>query len=142
MIFLYLITLNILLLLSLPFILSRSLSDKIFREDLKKRIKGEMKAPNLEKCIWIHASSLGETKVAIALWSRLKAVDNLPPLVLSTFTEPGYQLAIKEKIEPVFRLPPDHPIWINPLINKLNPSILVLIESEFCEGSQLFDQIQ
>jgi len=117
--------------LALPFILGRSLSDKKFREDLKKRITGEIKAPEFEKCIWIHASSVGETKVAATLWNRLKTIDNIPPLVLSTFTESGYQLAIQEKIEPVFRLPPDHPIWINPLVNKLNPSILILVESEF-----------
>ncbi len=117
--------------MALPFILGRSISDGKFRKDLKNRITGEINAPKLEKCIWIHASSVGETKVAMALWRRLKNIEGLPTLVLSTFTESGYQLAIQEKIEPVFRLPPDHPIWINPLVNKLNPSILVLIESEF-----------
>jgi 3-deoxy-D-manno-octulosonic-acid transferase len=131
MIFLYFIILNAVLLLALPFILGRSLSDRKFREDLKNRITGEINAPNLEKCIWIHASSVGETKVAITLWNQLKTIDTIPTLVLSTFTESGYKLAVQEKIEPVFRLPPDHPIWINPLVNKLNPSILILIESEF-----------
>ncbi len=131
MIFLYFIILNAVLLLASPFILGRSLSDRKFREDLKNRITGEINAPNLEKCIWIHASSVGETKVAVTLWNQLKAIDTIPTLVLSTFTESGYKLAVQEKIEPVFRLPPDHPIWINPLVNKLNPSILILIESEF-----------
>jgi 3-deoxy-D-manno-octulosonic-acid transferase len=131
MIFLYFIILNAVLLLALPFILGRSISDKKFRDDLKKRITGEINAPKLEKCIWIHASSVGETKVAVTLWNQLKKIDTIPTLVLSTFTESGYKLAVQEKIEPVFRLPPDHPIWINPLVNKLNPSILILIESEF-----------
>ncbi len=131
MIFLYFIILNAVLLLALPFILGRSISDGKFRKDLKKRITGEINAPKLEKCIWIHASSVGETKVAVTLWNRLKTIEQIPTLVLSTFTESGRQLAIQEKIEPVFRLPPDHPIWINPLVNKLNPTILVLIESEF-----------
>ena len=117
--------------MALPFILGRSISDRNFRKDLKKRITGEIDAPKFEKCIWIHASSVGETKVAVTLWNQLKKIDAIPPLVLSTFTESGYKLAVQEKIEPVFRLPPDHPIWINPLVNKLNPSILVLIESEF-----------
>jgi 3-deoxy-D-manno-octulosonic-acid transferase len=131
MIFLYFIILNAVLLLASPFILGRSISDRKFRKDLKKRIAGEIDAPKLEKCIWIHASSVGETKVAVTLWNQLKTIDAIPTLVLSTFTESGYKLAVQEKIEPVFRLPPDHPIWINPLVNKLNPSILVLIESEF-----------
>lgn len=131
MIFLYFIILNAVLLFALPFILGRAISDRKFREDLKIRITGEIDAPKLEKCIWIHASSVGETKVAVTLWNQLKTIDGIPTLILSTFTESGYKLAIQEKIKPVFRLPPDHPIWINPLVNKLNPSILILIESEF-----------
>jgi 3-deoxy-D-manno-octulosonic-acid transferase len=131
MIFLYFIILNAVLLLAMPFIFGRSLSDKKFRKDIKERLSGEINAPDMDKSLWIHASSVGETRVALTLWKALEKIDGIPPLVLSTFTESSYQLAIQENLKPVFRLPPDHPIWINPLIKKLNPSILILIESEF-----------
>ena len=42
----------------------------------------------------------------------------------------GYELAKKERLEPVFRLPPDSPLWINPLVDKIKPSALILVEAE------------
>ena len=38
--------------------------------------------------------------------------------------------AKKENIELVFRLPPDSPFWIQPLVNKIQPAVLILIEAE------------
>lgn len=52
-------------------------------------------------------------------------------VVLSTFTATGYTLAQEELECPVFRLPLDLPFLICPLLKRLDPAILILIEAEY-----------
>lgn len=113
-----------------PFILARMLFDPAFRGDILRRLRGGVAAPHAAGCIWVHAASVGEVRAAKVLLQSLKEKNPAHPLVLSTFTPTGYELARKEGIDPVFRLPPDSPIWINPLLKKLKPALLVLIEAE------------
>ncbi|GJL79023.1 MAG: 3-deoxy-D-manno-octulosonic acid transferase [Nitrospinaceae bacterium] len=113
-----------------PFILMRMALSAPFRSDLLERLKGGRSLPQLSGCLWIHASSAGEVRAAKILLDALLQNGNVKPIVLSTFTRTGYDLAKKENIENVFRLPPDFPLWLNPLFTKLDPSQLVLIEAE------------
>jgi len=113
-----------------PFILVRTVLSPAFRSDLLKRLQGAKPLPSVAGCLWIHASSAGEVRAAKILLEALRKHDNDTPIVLSTFTRTGYELAKKENIENVFRLPPDFPLWLNPLFDKLNPSQLILIEAE------------
>jgi 3-deoxy-D-manno-octulosonic-acid transferase len=113
-----------------PFILMRMALSPAFRADLLARLKGGRSLPPLPGCLWIHASSAGEVRAAKILLDALRKNDNTTPTVLSTFTRTGYELAKKENIANVFRLPPDFPLWTHPLFNKLNPSQLILIEAE------------
>jgi 3-deoxy-D-manno-octulosonic-acid transferase len=87
--------------------------------------------PRQTGCLWVHASSVGEVRVAELL---IRAMQQRYPdrtVVLSTFTATGYALA-KEELEcPVFRLPLDFPLLIHPLLKRLNPAILILIEAEY-----------
>jgi 3-deoxy-D-manno-octulosonic-acid transferase len=113
-----------------PFILMRMALSSTFRSDLLERLKGGKSLPPMPGCLWVHASSAGEVRAAKILLDALQKNGNATPIVLSTFTRTGYELATKENIENVFRLPPDFPLWINPLFKKLNPSKLILIEAE------------
>jgi len=113
-----------------PFILMRMVLSSTFRSDLLERLKGGKSLPSMPGCLWIHASSVGEVRAAKILLDGLRKNGNATPIVLSTFTRTGYELAKKENIDNVFRLPPDFPLWLNPLFKKLNPSQLILIEAE------------
>jgi len=80
--------------------------------------------------LWIHAASVGEVRMAKILISALKIKGETRPIVLSTFTQTGFEQARKEGLESVFRMPPDFPLWLNPIFDHLCPSLLILIEAE------------
>jgi len=100
-----------------------------FRNDIKERMNGARSLPELEDTLWIHASSVGEVRLAKILISGLPK-DESRPIAISTFTPTGYKLALEEKLPNVFRLPLDFPLWLNPVFDRLRPSKLVLIEAE------------
>jgi 3-deoxy-D-manno-octulosonic-acid transferase len=122
---------GIVILATSPFILIRMALSKEFRSDMLERHRGGKSLPHLPGCLWVHASSAGEVRAAKIILDALNKNQDHPPIVLSTFTRTGFDLAKKENIENVFRLPFDFPLWLNPLFDKLNPSQLILIEAEF-----------
>ena len=130
----YHLIINIGILLSTPFLLVKMAFDRSFREDIMGRIFTHRKLLVQKGCIWIHASSVGEVRAANILIQAMKALGMQKPIVLSTFTRTGYELARKEGLDPVFRLPPDTAFFLNPLLDKIDPAILILIEAEFWPG--------
>lgn len=113
-----------------PFILMRMALSPAFRSDILERFVSWKSLPPAPGCFWIHASSAGEVRAAKILLEALRKSGGSPPVFLSTFTRTGYELAKKENIDNVFRLPPDFLPWLIPPFNKLNPSRLILIEAE------------
>lgn len=82
--------------------------------------------------IWVHAVSVGEVIASIPFLRSLK--ENYPSkkIILSTITDTGQKVA-KEKVpEGVITvyLPFDIPFIIKRVIKKVNPEILILIETE------------
>ena len=128
--FLYTILIGGLLLLASPFLILRALVSSSFRNDIKGRMKGANALPELKDTLWIHASSVGEVRLAKILIAGLIKEGESRPIALSTFTPTGYALALEEKLPNVFRLPLDFPLWLNPVFERLQPSKLVLIEAE------------
>jgi 3-deoxy-D-manno-octulosonic-acid transferase len=128
--FLYTILIGGLLLLASPFLILRALVSSSFRNEIKGRMKGANALPELKDTLWIHASSVGEVRLAKTLIAGLIKDGESRPIALSTFTPTGYALALEEKLPNVFRLPLDFPIWLNPVFDRLQPSKLVLIEAE------------
>ncbi len=128
--FAYSIILSAALLTAFPFVIIRFAFDSGFRKEMWARHKGGSDLQPAPGCLWLHASSVGEVRAAQLLIRALKQEDDAAPIVLSTFTRTGFELAQKESGVPVFRLPFDHPLWLKPLLDKLQPSILVLIEAE------------
>jgi len=105
--------------------------DPAFRSELIQRTRQWKSIPRQTGCLWVHASSVGEVRVAELLIQALQQRYPGRTVVLSTFTATGYTLA-KEVIEcPVFRLPLDLPFLIRPLLKWLDPAILILIEAEY-----------
>ena len=128
--FLYYILIVGSLLLASPFLILRALVSSSFRDEIKGKMKGAACLPKLKETLWIHASSVGEVRLAKILISGLIKEGESRPIALSTFTPTGYALAMEEALPNVFRLPLDFPYWLNPVFDRLQPSKLVLIEAE------------
>jgi len=128
--FLYYILTGGLLLLASPFLILRALVSASFREQIREKMAGARSLPQLQGTLWIHASSVGEVRLAKTLIAGLIKEGESRPIALSTFTPTGYALALEEKLPNVFRLPLDFPIWLNPVFERLQPAKLVLIEAE------------
>ena len=128
--FLYYILVGGLLLLASPFLILRALISSSFRNEIKGRMNGADSLPELKDTLWIHASSVGEVRLAKVLIAGLIKEGESRPIALSTFTTTGYALALGEKLPNVFRLPLDFPLWLNPVFDRLQPAKLVLIEAE------------
>lgn len=126
----YHIIIRVVLLGASPFILLRMAVSPAFRASVLERIRGGQSLPPVADCLWVHAASVGEVGIAAILIKKLKTKGETRPIVLSTFTPTGYQQALQENLCPVFRLPPDFPMWIQPLLKKLRPRQLILIEAE------------
>ena len=128
--FLYYILAGTLILVLSPFLLLRSLVSSSFRKKIRGKLKGANDLPHLKNSLWVHASSVGEVRLAKTLITSLKETGETRPIVLSTFTPTGFALALEEKLPHVFRLPFDFPLWLNPVFNRIAPSQLILIEAE------------
>ncbi|MBC8285083.1 MAG: 3-deoxy-D-manno-octulosonic acid transferase [Nitrospinae bacterium] len=128
--FLYYILTGTLILVSSPFLLLRGLVSSTFRNEIKEKLKGANALPQLKKSLWIHASSVGEVRLAKTLITNLQEQGETRPIALSTFTSTGYALAVEENLPHVFRLPFDFPLWLNPVFDRITPSQLILIEAE------------
>ncbi len=127
---LYHIIIALALLAATPFILIKMAFDPGFAKDLKARLAGARAAPKTADAVWVHASSVGEVRAAKLIVQALKERAPARPVVVSTFTAGGMELAGKEGLTPLFRLPPDSPLWLAPLFARLRPSLLVLVEAE------------
>ncbi len=128
--FLYYILTGCLLLLISPFIILRGLISSSFRNQIKERMAGAGSLPELKNTLWIHASSVGEVRLAKIIIAGLIRDGETRPIALSTFTPTGCALAKEENLPNVFRLPLDFPVWMNPVFERIQPAKLILIEAE------------
>ena len=122
------------ILVASPVIALRAIFSSNFRSDFLKRIFGYKLLKPLNDCIWIHAASVGEVKLGETLISALKEKGETRPIILSTFTSTGFDQAKKDGVEHVFIMPPDFFLWVNSLLNRLCPAMLILIEAEMWPG--------
>lgn len=105
--------------------------DPAFRSEIIQRVRSWKSVPRQSGCLWVHASSVGEVRVAELLIRGLQQQFPRRTVVLSTFTQTGFDLAQKVLKCPVFRLPLDLPFLLSPLMKRLDPAILILIEAEY-----------
>jgi 3-deoxy-D-manno-octulosonic-acid transferase len=131
MTFAYNIIIAAALLLTSPYWIIRMGLDPSFRSEIIQRTRQWKSMPPQNGCLWVHASSVGEVRVAELLIRALQQRYPDRTVVLSTFTATGYALAKEVLGCPVFRLPLDLPFLISPLLKRLDPAILILIEAEY-----------
>ncbi|MGP0566905.1 MULTISPECIES: 3-deoxy-D-manno-octulosonic acid transferase [unclassified Nitrospina] len=117
-----------------PFVLVRMAFNAEFRDEMRERWTNWKSLPACKDTLWVHASSVGEVRVARVLIRGLLQRFPHHQVVLSTFTPTGYRQALEFDLCPVFRLPPDL-FWLTAgVLDRLQPALLVLIEAEFWPG--------
>ena len=131
---LYSALLSIALLVSLPYWLLQMTRHGKYREGLRQRlgrVPEHLKAVH-RPVIWVHAVSVGEVLAVSGLVTRLQ--QDFPGYVVfvSTTTTTGQRLARKKfEADRVFYFPLDLGLAIRPYLKALNPSLIVIAETEF-----------
>jgi 3-deoxy-D-manno-octulosonic-acid transferase len=129
---LYSLALVLALLAAAPYYLWKGRGSGKYLRTLGERLGGPPSglAPG-EPCIWIHAVSVGEVLVARGLVEALKARFPGRRVIVSTTTATGNALARKAlTADGVFFNPLDLPWSVRRALAGLNPSLLVLVETE------------
>lgn len=120
---------NLLLFLASPFYILRVLWKN---RGIKERFGISIPAIEGKHIIWIHAVSVGEVIASKPLVSLINK--ELPDyeVVLSTVTKTGRGMAgkLKEKLLFIFYFPFDFPFVVKRVLRKINPSVIVLAETE------------
>lgn len=88
--------------------------------------------PYPASCIWVHAVSVGEVMSAIPLISSLRAAYPAHSIILSTITDTGQKVAMEKSPggTKIIYLPFDIPFILKSVIHKMNPELLIIIETE------------
>jgi 3-deoxy-D-manno-octulosonic-acid transferase len=85
-----------------------------------------------KKCIWIHATSFGETMSTKMLINKLSKKKDKYHIIFSAFTSDGYNLAKSfSGVDQVIILPIDLKYSIKKLIKNISPDIFILVESDY-----------
>ena len=132
MIFLFYDTLlTFFLLFSAPYFLLRSLVQKRSRKALSQRM-GFFQNPSFKGPIWVHAASVGEVFCSIPLLKKIKNEFPHLKIVLTTMTSTGNETAktYLPEADQVLFVPIDHPLIIRRTIEKIQPSLLLIAETE------------
>lgn len=98
---------------------------------LRQRLGGDLE--QLETChggIWIHAVSVGEVHAARGLLPYLRELFPDVPVVLSTTTATGQEMARQAGADATFFCPLDLPWVVRRTIDRLRPRALLLVETE------------
>ena len=127
---LYNTLITIFLILVAPYFLFRALIDGRFRRGLIQRM-GFLPTLSLKKPIWVHTASVGEVFCTVPLLKRIKKEFPECPIVLTTMTRTGNERAKTiPEADLVFFLPIDHPLAIRRALQKIQPSLLLIAETE------------
>ena len=116
------------LLLALPWY---ALKFRRYFPTLKDRL-GYLRIPELKRSVWVHAVSVGEVKSVRKLIEKLRLIHPDQPIVLSTITPTGQQLALNTAglADHVFYFPLDLPGSIRRTLNRVNPELVLIAETE------------
>lgn len=123
-----------LLYLSLPFIFLRLLWRSLSLRDYRLRFKERLGyyPIHLDKCVWVHAVSVGEVLAAIPLIKALQAQYPHLPMLVTTMTPTGsarVKAAFGDSVSHVY-LPYDLPGAISRFLDAMHPQVCVIMETE------------
>jgi 3-deoxy-D-manno-octulosonic-acid transferase len=120
------------LILVAPWLLVAAIRTGKYREGLAAKLLGQVpRRTGQEKCIWLHAVSVGEVSLLGPIIMRLEQQHPQWTCVISTTTNTGYRLA-RQKYAPrmVFYCPLDFSWAVRRAMRRIRPGLLVLTELE------------
>jgi 3-deoxy-D-manno-octulosonic-acid transferase len=128
MYFIYTFVLTLGLVLTLPYYLVRF---RKYLPTLRDRF-GLLKVPQLRHAIWVHAVSVGEVKAVEKLLERIRQQFPGKPLVVSTATPAGQQLARERHdiVDHTFYFPIDLPSCVRRSLDRIDPEMVIIAETE------------
>jgi len=128
---LYNTLITIFLVFTAPYFLFRALVNGRFRKELTQRL-GSLTGPSFKRPIWIHAASVGEVFCCIPLLKRIKKDFPQSGIVMTAMTHTGHEAAKTQipEVDTVFFFPIDHPLVIRRAIARVQPSLLLIAETE------------
>ena len=93
---------------------------------------GSLKIPQLRRAIWVHAVSVGEVKAVEQLLERLRQQFPEKPLVVSTATPTGQQVAHARSdiVDHTFYFPIDIPWCVRRAVERVDPEMVIIAETE------------
>jgi 3-deoxy-D-manno-octulosonic-acid transferase len=131
----YSFLLFLVLVLGLPYYLLAMATNGKYREGLSERlgwVPDRLREGDARQTIWVHAVSVGEVLAASRLVNELGACAPQYRVLLSTTTRTGQRLARERTgINHTFYFPLDFPWIVRRYLRKLDPVLLVLVETEF-----------
>jgi 3-deoxy-D-manno-octulosonic-acid transferase len=129
---LYNILLTFLLILASPYFLFRSLFQEQFRRELTQRMGFFLPSLSFKRPIWVHAASVGEVFCCIPLLKRIKKDFPRSEIVMTNMTRTGHETAKAQipEVNAVLLFPIDHPLAIHRVMARIQPSILLIAETE------------
>lgn len=144
---LYSLLMGLAALLTAPYWLIQGLRHGKYLSNLGHRLGFTL--PDLDKlpanhpgAIWLHAVSVGEALSGVSLAKRLKEAYPQRPLIVSTTTLTGHQLA-KERMpfaDALIYFPFDWAFSVRRLLHAVQPSLVIILETEiwpnFLRGSR------
>ena len=128
MIFLYNIVIFVILLLAMPFIIFCVVFDTF---QVRDRLGFRLPPLTDNRPVWLHAASVGESKVALAFIRYLRKTNPDIQVAVSTQTATGLKI-LRENGEDInsFIAPTDFSWTLDLFIKRLNPRSLIIIETE------------
>ena len=115
----------------IPYFVWRRLYKKKKSAGWRKKLGYVPERPADTPRVWIHAVSVGETTAAETLFKALKQRVPATDIVVSTTTTTGQSVAIKRYgAENVFFYPLDLSSVVKRTLDRVSPTVLVLMESE------------
>ncbi len=139
MMLLYNVLIHLAVLLGFPLILPLFLTSEKRRDTAPRRLgltwlpTGASEGGGSPKPIWVHALSVGEVISAAPLVQRLRDLYKEHPLVFSTSTKTGFELAAERfgsATDEVFLFPYDLPLSVGRIAGKIDPALVVIVETD------------
>lgn len=128
MYFTYTLVLTVGLIVGFPYYLVRF---RKYAPTLTDRL-GFLKLPQLRASIWVHAVSVGEVKAVEKLLERLPEQFPGRPVVVSTATAAGQQVARNRSdvVDHTLYFPIDLPWCVHRALDRVDPEIVIIAETE------------